>query len=263
MTDRILAGQTAIITGAARGLGVAIAEQFARDGANIVLVDRNGAALPAIAKKLHSGGAGGVAWTEQDLSKEKGGGAAIAAAISKWGRVDILVNNAGGGIIRPFLEHTPETLVETINRNLWTTIWCIRAALPEMLKRDYGRIVNIGADSVHTGIWSHAGYNAAKGGVNALTTGLAFEFAKQGITVNVVSPGGIATEDNLASLDPNHPINKVNKLDIDINVALQRIPIGRLIGLEDVAATVAFLTYPNTRCITGQSYSVNGGQWMI
>ena len=258
-----LAGQVAVITGTARGLGVAIAEQFARDGAHIVLVDRNGATLPDVAGRVKEAGAGDVIWLEQDLSTEAGGAAAIGAAIQRWGKLDVLVNNAGGGIIRPFLEHTAETLIETINRNLWTTLWCTRAALPEMLKRDYGRIVNISADSVHTGIWSHAGYNAAKGGVNALTTGLAFEFAKRGITVNVVSPGGIATEDNLASLDPDHPINKINQLNIDINKAVERIPIGKMIPLEDVAALTAFLTYPNTRAITGQCYSVNGGQWMM
>lgn len=263
MSDRILSGQTAVITGAGRGLGISIAEQFARDGANIVLVDKNDEALPEVSEKLKAAGAGGVVWLKQDLSTEEGGQAAIAAAIAAWGQIDILVNNAGGGIIRPFLEHTAETLHETINRNLWTTIWCTRAALPEMVKRNYGRIVNISADSVHTGIWSHAGYNAAKGGVNAMTTGLAFEFAKSGITVNVVSPGGIATEDNLAALDPNHPIHQVHELKIDINVAIQRIPIGRMIGLEDVAAAVAFLTYPNTTCITGQAWSINGGQWMI
>lgn len=263
MSNGILSGQSAVITGTARGLGIAIAEQFARDNANIVLVDRNGGPLPEIAERLKAMGAGDVVWLEQDLGVEAGGQAAVDLALRTWGKIDILVNNAGGGIIRPFLEHTAETLVETINRNLWTVIWCVRAALPAMVKQGYGRIVNIGADSTHTGIWSHAGYNAAKGGVNAMSNALAFEFAKKGITVNVVSPGGIATEDNLASLDPNHPINQVNKLDIDVNKAIERIPIGRMIGLEDVAALTAFLTYPNTKCITGQIYSVNGGQWMM
>ena len=262
MNQNKLEGQVAVITGTARGLGVAIAEQFANDGAKILLVDRDDATLREVAAQIKAAGAPDVAWIAQDLSLESGANAAIDLAMSKWGQIDILVNNAGGGIIRPFLEHTAETLVETINRNLWTTIWCIRAALPKMLAREYGRIVNISADSVHTGIWSHAGYNAAKGGVNGLTTGLAFEFAKRGITVNCVSPGGIATKELLEMFDPNSEVYKKHQM-IDINKALERIPNGRLTELSEVAALAAFLTYSNTKAITGQIYSINGGQWMM
>lgn len=259
---RKLEGQVAVITGTARGLGVAIASQFAQDGARIVLVDRSGETLPQVAEQLRAAGSPEVLWTSQDLSKEEGAKAAIDLAVQQWGRLDILVNNAGGGIIRPFLEHTSETLRETIDRNLWTTLWCIRAALPEMLKREYGRIVNISADSVHTGIWSHAGYNAAKGGVNGLTTGLAFEFARRGITVNCVSPGGIATDEIKAMFDPNSAVHAKHQ-KVDMKAALERIPNGRLTELNEVAALVAFLTYDNTQAINGQIYSVNGGQWMM
>lgn len=258
-----LAGQTALITGTARGLGVVIAEQFGRDGANVVLVDRDGGNLPSVAKKVKAAGAGEVLWTAQDLSIEEGANEAVDVAVQKFGRLDILVNNAGGGIIRPFLEHTPETLRETLDRNLWTTLWCLRAGLPHMAQQGYGRIVNISADSVHTGVWSHAAYNAAKGGVNGLTTGLAFEFASKGITVNSVSPGGIATEELLAMFDPNSEVHGKHKLNITMEQAVSRIPIGRLAALEDVAALVAFLTYAESKGITGQIWSVNGGQWMM
>lgn len=257
-----LNGQVAVITGAARGLGVALATQFAKDGARILIADRSPETLPDVAAQLKAAGAAEVQWIAQDLSKEEGAAAAIGKAVDIWGQVDILVNNAGGGIIRPFLEHTAETLRETLDRNLWTTIWCIRAALPHMLERGYGRIVNISADSVHTGIWSHAGYNAAKGGVNGLTTGLAFEFARKGITVNCVSPGGIATDEVKAMFDPDSEVYAKHQM-IDINKALERIPNGRLTELNEVAAMVAFLTYDNTTAINGQIYSVNGGQWMM
>lgn len=258
-----LIGQTALITGTARGLGVVIAEQFGRDGANVVLVDRDGGNLPSVAEQVKAAGAGAVTWTAQDLSIEEGATAAVDSALQKFGRLDILVNNAGGGIIRPFLEHTPETLRETLDRNLWTTLWCLRAALPHMAHQGYGRIVNISADSVHTGVWSHAAYNAAKGGVNGLTTGLAFEFASKGITVNSVSPGGIATEELLAMFDPTSEVHGKHKLNITMEQAVSRIPIGRLAALEDVAALVAFLTYAESKGITGQIWSVNGGQWMM
>jgi len=258
-----LAGQTAVITGTARGLGVVIAGQFARDGANVVLVDRDAENLPAVADSVRAGGAGEVDFIAQDLSVEEGARSAIGFALERFGRLDILVNNAGGGIIRPFLEHTVDTLEETLARNLWTTLWCLQAALPHMVEQEYGRIVNISADSVHTGVWSHAAYNAAKGGVNGLTTGLAFEFASKGITVNSVSPGGIATEELLAMFDPNSEVHAKHKLNVTMEEAVSRIPIGRLAALEEVAALVAFLTYAESRGITGQVWSVNGGQWMM
>jgi 2,3-dihydroxy-2,3-dihydro-p-cumate dehydrogenase len=259
---RKLETRVAIITGGARGLGVALAEQFAADGASILLVDKNGEQLPAVAARARECGAPEVAFTAQDLSVESGAAAVVELALSKWGKVDILVNNAGGGLIRPFLEHTAETLRETIDRNLWTTIWCTRAVLPPMIERGYGRIVNISADSVHTGIWSHAGYNAAKGGVNGLTTGIAFEFARKGITVNAVSPGGIMTPEIREMLNPQSEVYKKHRI-VDVNTVMNQIPIGRFVEMQEVAALTAFLTYEASRGITGQIYSVNGGQWMM
>ena len=259
---RKLDARVAIITGTARGLGIALVEQFASDGATLLLVDVNEAGLSDVASKAKALGAPDVAWLAQDLSKEEGAAAAVGMALERWGHVDILVNNAGGGIIRPFLEHTAETLRTTIDRNLWTTIWCSRAVLPHMVERKYGRIVNISADSVHTGVYSHAGYNAAKGGVNGLTTGLAFEFAKHNITVNSVSPGGIATPEVREMLDPNSEVYKKHRRS-DVRTVMAMIPIGRFVEMNEVAALTAFLTYEETRSITGQVYSVNGGQWMM
>ncbi len=259
---RKLESRVAIITGTARGLGIALAEQFATDGATLLLVDVNAEGLDDVAGKARALGAADVVWTTQDLSREEGGAAIAKMALDRWGRIDILVNNAGGGIIRPFLEHTAETLRTTVDRNLWTTIWCSRAVLPAMIERNYGRIVNISADSVHTGISSHAGYNAAKGGVNGLTTGLAFEFARHNITVNSVSPGGIATPEIREMLDPNSEVYKKHRI-VDVRTVMAMIPIGRFVEMNEVAALTAFLTYEETRGITGQIYSVNGGQWMM
>jgi 2,3-dihydroxy-2,3-dihydro-p-cumate dehydrogenase len=257
-----LISQVAILTGAARGLGVALVERFAADGASLLLADVNGEGLPQVAANARDAGAPEVAWIEQDLSREEGAAVTVKMALDRWGRVDILINNAGGGLIRPFLEHTPDTLRETIDRNLWTTIWCTRAILPHMIERKYGRVVNISADSVHTGLYSHAGYNAAKGGVNGLTTGLAFEFAKYNITVNCVSPGGIMTPEIRQMLDPNSEVYKKHRI-VDVRTVIAQIPIGRLVDMHEVAALAAFLTYEESRAITGQIYSVNGGQWMM
>ncbi len=259
---RKLEGRSAIITGSARGLGVSIAEQFALDGAKVMLVDINEEGLAETAEKVRAAGAPDVQWTVQDLGTEEGASAVVQKTRDQFGKVDILINNAGGGIIRPFLEHTVETLTETLKRNLWTTIHCIRAALPHMVALKYGRIVNISADSVHTGIWSHAGYNAAKGGVNGLSTGLAFEFAKDNITVNSVSPGGVLTPEVAEMFDPGSEVYKKHKI-VDVSTALERIPIGRFVEMHEVAALTAFLTYQESRGITGQLYSINGGQWMM
>jgi 2,3-dihydroxy-2,3-dihydro-p-cumate dehydrogenase len=257
-----LVSQVAIITGAARGLGVALVERFAADGASLALADINAESLPQVGSRASAAGAPDVEWIAQDLSREEGAAAVIRMALDRWGRVDVLVNNAGGGLIRPFLEHTAETLHETINRNLWTTIWCTRAVLPHMIERKYGRIVNISADSVHTGLHSHAGYNAAKGGVNGLTTGLAFEFAKNNITVNSVSPGGIMTPEIRQMLDPDSEVYQKHRI-VDIRTVMAQIPMGRFVDMHEVAALAAFLTYEESRAITGQIYSVNGGQWMM
>ena len=118
-----------------------------------------------------------------DLATRDGAAVARLAALDWAGRIDILINNAGGGVIRPTLEHTEDTLRATIDRNLWTTIYCTLEALPVMRKQGYGRIVNVGAESVRNGLYDHAIYNAAKGGVHGLTTGLAREFVGDGITV--------------------------------------------------------------------------------
>ena len=105
-------------------------------------------------------------------------------------------------MIRPTLEHTEETLRATVDNNLWTTIYCMRAVLPHMVSRGHGRIINIGADSVRTGLVDHAMYNAAKGGVHAMVTGLAREFAGAGITANTVAPCYVRTPELAACSNP-------------------------------------------------------------
>ncbi len=258
-----LADRVAVVTGAARGIGLAIAERLALEGAAVVVADVQGELLDQAVSALKDKGIDRVVGVAGDLSVEAGAIALATAARDTFGRTDILVNNAGGGIIRPFLEHTAETLHTTIDRNLWTTIWCCRSFLPEMVERGNGRIINISADSVHTGTFSHAGYNAAKGGVNGLTTGLAFEFGRHGVTVNAVSPGGVLTPDVQQLLDDDGTMMEKYRLTVNPRVVMETIPIRRFAGMDEVAATVAFLAAPEAGAINGQIYSVNGGQWML
>ena len=166
----------------------------------------------------------------------------------------MLVNNAGGGVILPFLSHTPQTLRATLDHNLWTTLWCTRAFLPSMLANKYGRIVNLGADSVRNGLADHAAYNAAKGGVHGLTTGLAREYATSGITVNTVAPCAVNSE----------PLRNFMRDNLEVAKRfLSVIPMGRAAELEEVASMVTYLASREAAFVTGQVISVNGGSTML
>ena len=244
-----LDGKVAIVTGAAAGIGKAIVERLAAEGCALVLGDLN-EGVHDVAASCATRAIACVG----DLSQEVAVRALMSTASSAFGRIDILVNNAGGGVIKPFLEHTPDTLRATIDRNLWTALWCCYLALPVMLAGGYGRIVNIGADSVRNGLPEHAAYNAAKGGVHALTTGLAREFATRNITVNTVAPCMVA-------------IPMVQKLLAEDSPWIRQfadvIPMGRPGEMAEVASMVAYLASEEASFITGQVVSVNGGSTML
>jgi 2,3-dihydroxy-2,3-dihydro-p-cumate dehydrogenase len=221
-----------------------------------MIADIQGEAGAATARDIaRATGARAVAF-EGDLGIEAVANAMVADAQSRLGPVEVLVNNAGGGVILPFLEHTAETLELTLRRNLWTAIWCCRAVLPGMIERRRGSIVNIGAESVRNGLWYHAAYNAAKGGMHGMTSGLAREFAPYGITVNTVAPSGVDTG------GPRESENATRYPEFFRNM-IGLIPMGRLATMDEVAATVAFIASEEARFITGQVLSVNGGSSML
>jgi len=246
--------QVVVVTGAASGIGAIIARHFADAGARLVLSDIDEERLKSVAEGIAASGRDMPIVRTGDLSQEDVAGRVIKSAIESYGTIDVLVNNAGGGIIRPFLDHTPDTLRTTIDRNLWTTLWCTWHAVPIMKAKGYGRIVNIGADSVRNGLWDHAAYNAAKGGVHAMATGLAREFAKDGITVNVVAPCIVNTP-------------QVQQATIKAPKAVQRfvdvVPMGRAGEMDEIASMVCYLASREASFVTGQVISVNGGSTML
>ncbi|CAB3772092.1 2,3-dihydroxy-2,3-dihydro-p-cumate dehydrogenase [Burkholderia sp. MSh2] len=253
-TETNLEGQVAVVTGGAHGIGFGIVERLLQLGASVVASDIDRASLSAARERLAKSFGRSIATHAADLSKERGAQALHRAVARRFGAAQILVNCAGGGVIRPFLEHTPETLKATIDRNLWTGIWCSRIFLPGMLAAKYGRIVNIGADSVRNGLPAHAGYNAAKGGMHALTTGLAREFASSGVTVNTVAPCAVNTE-AWVMVKKSNPRLAQEFVDV--------IPVGRVGEIEEVASMVGYLALPEAAFVTGQVISVNGGSTML
>ena len=254
LQNQTLKGKVAIVTGSARGIGHAIAITLAKEGAKAVVTWDRRRETRLAAEEIARSYEAEVEYFAGDLSIEENVDALVEKTIKRWDKIDILVNNAGGGVILPFLSHTKETLETTINRNLWTCIWPCYKVLPHMIKQNYGRIINIGADSVRNGLWNHAAYNAAKGGVHALTTGLAREFAQYDITVNTIAPPAVESE----------PLEKVKASDPELaRKYVDIIPKGRGAYVEEIADAVWFLATDRATFITGQVISVNGGSTML
>ena len=249
-----LAGRTAIVHGAASGIGMGISARLIADGAAVFAAARSKEDLERVYEhvriaggfvgELHEPGAA------EDLAR---------TAVETLGHVDALINNAGGGVILPTREHTEETLRATVDNNLWTTIYCVRAVLPHMVSRGHGRIVNIGADSVRTGLVDHAMYNAAKGGVHAMVTGIAREFADAGITANTVAPCYVRTPELATLFESGDAAARLMRV---VEEATAIVPMGRPGDPAEVAAAVAFLAGEDSRFITGQTIYVNGGSSM-
>jgi 2,3-dihydroxy-2,3-dihydro-p-cumate dehydrogenase len=252
--------RSAIVTGSGMGIGGigrAIAARLAHAGVSTLLADadpRVEEAAGQVRKALHGeGDVPKIAHFVGDLSEETVADALIRKARDEFGRIDILVNAAGSGVVRPFLEHDAVSLTATLKRNLWTTIWCTHKALPHMVARNHGRIINIGADSLRTGIPNHAGYNAAKGGVVGLMVGLAREFAQYDITVNTVSPCVVNTSRHRNALKSNPALTQA---------FVQVVPKARGVEISEVADAVLFLASRECAFITGQELSINGGSAM-
>src|SRR3954468_5969815 len=181
------AGKVAVVTGAAQGIGRSVALRLAREGGKVALVDRSDL-IEGVRQEVEAAGGEALAITA-DLETFAGATTAMDRARERFGRIDILVNNVGGTIwARPYAQYEEAQIEAEIRRSLYPTLWCCRAVLPAMLEGGGGAIVNV--SSVATRGVNRVPYAAAKGGVNAITACLAWEYAEAGIRVNAVAPGG-------------------------------------------------------------------------
>ena len=241
-------GQVALITGASRGIGRAIAISLAKEGANVVVnYASSSAAAEEVVAEITQGGGSAIA-LQADVSKADQVDALVNATMEKWHRLDILVNNAGITRDTLLLRMKPEDWQAVIDLNLTGVFLCTRAASKIMLKQKSGRIINITSVSGLMGNPGQANYSAAKAGVIGFTKTIAKELASRGITVNAVAPGFINTD----------MTNDVKSEEI-----LKFIPLGRFGQPEEVAGMVRFLAADSAASyITGQVLNVDGGMVM-
>ena len=249
-------GHVAVVTGAAKGIGRAIAERLAEEGARLALGDIDAGALARVAESITAKGGEAIA-VVGDVTEEAPAAALIAAAVERFGRLDILVNNVGGNRTAKIWEMTPETWDFVIRLNLRGTFLCTRAAVPHMMRQKSGRIVCISSGAREGTPWTAyyqggSAYSAAKAGIHGFVRDVALELAEHGINVNAVAPGPIDTERAGANL---------RMLNETVEYSPNRMtPLGRLGQPVEIANAVLFLASPEASYITGHTLPATGGR---
>jgi 2-hydroxycyclohexanecarboxyl-CoA dehydrogenase len=247
-----LSDKVAIVTGAAQGIGRAIATRLAEEGANVAVADIQEGVAVNTAKELTAAGLTAMP-VKLDVTNLDSAMAAVERVVGEFGGLDILVNNAGWDKLEPFIQSTPETWDKVISINFRGVIHCCKAVIPRLQQRGGGKIVSIASDAGRVGSSGEAVYSGCKAGVIGFSKTLARELARNNINVNVVCPGPTETA-LLHGVMDNQP---------KVLEAMKRgIPLRRLGQPEDLAGAVAFLSSADANYVTGQVLSVSGGLTM-
>ncbi|MGP5549136.1 1,6-dihydroxycyclohexa-2,4-diene-1-carboxylate dehydrogenase [Psychrobacter namhaensis] len=246
-----------IVTGAAQGIGRGVALRLASEGAKIVMADFSPLVEEVLADITANGG--DATTIQADLETYQGAQAAIDKALDTYGRIDVLINNVGGAIwMKPFINFSEEELQKEISRSLFPTLWCCRAVLPVMVEQQAGTIVNV--SSIATRGINRIPYSTAKGGVNAMTASLAFEYANNGIRVNAVATGG--TEAPPRKIPRNaKPLTDDEKLWMQavVDQTIDRTFMKRYGTIDEQVNAIVFLASDESSYITGSTIPVGGG----
>jgi len=248
----LLENRVAVVTGAAGGIGAAIAVRLAAEGATVAVVDIDAEGAKAQAARIAATGAR--AFAEQvDVADQAGVAAMAAAVLKEAGHVDVLVNNAGiTGITAPLVSYPAADWIKVVNIDLIGVFLCTQAFLPGMLAQGWGRIVNISSASGKEGNPWMTAYAAAKAGVLGFTKALGRELATTGVLVNAVTPSGVAGTAITAPGNPIFPPEVVERIP--------KTPMGRPARREEVAAMVAWLASEEVSFSTGAVFDISGGR---
>lgn len=248
MSDKKLAGRTAVITGASKGLGKAMAAALARAGATVALVSRNKEQLQTCAKELKDAGATAEVF-QADVTDEAQVAGVEKAVSSAFGKVQILINNAGMNLRKQLTDFTLAEWRQVVDTNLTSAFLMSRAFVPQMKGQGYGRIINLTSIMSHVAIGGRTAYCSSKAGLLGFTKALALELVAEKITVNGISPGPFATELNRPILD-NPELNQQ---------FISKIPVGRWGQAHEVGELAVFLCSEDAGFITGTDILIDGG----
>lgn len=246
-----------VVTGAAQGIGRAVAERAASEGASVLIVDRSPARKDVV-KAIRAAG-GQAEAISVNLETWVGCEKAMQKAIDLWGRIDILINNVGGTIwAKPFEHYQPKQIDAEVRRSLFPTLYCCRSAVEYMLEQGSGVIVNV--SSIATRGLNRVPYAAAKGGVNAITTSLAWEVAERGIRVVATAPGGTEAPPRVTPRNPNaEQEQREDWYKTIVDQTIQSSFMKRYGTLDEQAGPILFLASDDASYITGVTMPVGGG----